>query len=300
MDYKKIIKNQNLRFKILNMFSWIPDKTMIKLQYRIKMNRNLNLKNPQRFTEKLQWYKLYYRNPIMHQCVDKYEVRDYIKSKGLENILNELYGIYNNPNEIDFKNLPNKFVIKTTSGSGGQNVLICQDKAKLDIEDTKKKLDYWLKLNPKKSFGREWAYEGTNNRLIIEKYLEGNDDNLSGINDYKFFCYNGKVEYIVFDGDRYIKHKRNFYDKNWKYIDIQSDCEKLGDIIEKPKMLDEMKKVAEKLSKDFPFVRVDLYCISNKIYFGEMTFYPWTGYVKYNPDEFDYILGKHFVLYKGD
>ena len=119
---------------------------------------------------------------------------------------------------------------------------------------------------------------------------------MSGINDFKFFCYNGKVKYIVFDGDRYIKHKRNFYDKDWNYIDIQTDCDQLGNIIEKPKMLNEMKKTAEKLSKDFPYVRVDLYCINKKIYFGEMTFYPWTGYVQYTPDEFDYELGKDFEL----
>ena len=298
MDYKKVIKNQKLRFKILNFLSFIPDKTMIKIQYRMKLKRRLNLKNPQRFTEKLQWYKLYYRNPIMHQCVDKYDVREYVKSKGLENILNELYGVYDKPEEIDFNKLPNKFVIKTTAGGGGQNVLVCDNKNTLDIASTIQKLNYWLKLNPKKSFGREWAYEGTDNRIIIEKMLEGNDENLSGINDFKFFCYNGKVEYIVFDGDRYIKHKRNFYDKDWHYIDIQSDCEKLGDIIKKPKMLKQMKEVCETLANGFPFVRVDLYCMNGKITFGEMTFYPWTGYVQYNPDSFDYDLSEGFELIK--
>ena len=296
MNYKKIIKSQKIRFMILYMLSWLPDKTMIKLQYRIKMGRKLNLKEPKRFTEKLQWYKLNYRNKIMHQCVDKYEVRDYVKSKGLENILNDCYGVYANPDEIDFSKLPTKFVIKTTSGGGGQNVLICDNKDNLNIEETKSKLEYWLKLNPKKSFGREWAYEGTKNKIVIEKYLEGNDDNLTGINDYKFFCFNGKVEYIVFDGDRYAGHKRNFYDKDWNYIDIQSDCDKMGNVIKKPKMLQQMKNVAEKLSEDFPFVRVDLYCIEDKIYFGELTFYPWTGYVQYNPDSFDYDLGKKFEL----
>ena len=296
MNYKKIFKSQKLRFTILNLFSWIPDKTMVKIQYRIKLGRKLNLKNPKRFTEKLQWYKLYYRNPLMNKCVDKYEVRDYVKSKGLENILNELYGVYNKPEEINFDKLPNQFVVKTTSGSGGQNVFVCENKKELNKEELINKLNYWLKLNPKKSFGREWAYENTTNRIIIENHLEGNDEGLSGINDFKFFCYNGKVKYIVFDGDRYIKHKRNFYDKDWNYIDIQTDCDQLGNIIEKPKMLNEMKKTAEKLSKDFPYVRVDLYCINKKIYFGEMTFYPWTGYVQYTPDEFDYELGKDFEL----
>lgn len=296
MNYKKILKNQKLRFKILNSLSWISDISMIKLQYRIKLGRKLNLNNPQRFTEKLQWYKVYYKNPIMHKCVDKYEVRKYVKSKGLENILNKLYGVYNTPEEIKFNELPNKFVIKTTSGGGGQNVLICEDKEKINIDETIQKLNYWLKLNPKKSFGREWAYEGTNNRIIIERFLEGNEDNLTGINDYKFFCYNGKVEYIVFDGDRYIKHKRNFYDRNWNYIDVKSDCEQMGDIVKKPKKLKEMIEVAEKLSSDFPFVRVDLYCVDNKVYFGELTFYPWSGYVQFNPDDFDFELGENLIF----
>lgn len=300
MNYKKIFKSQKLRFTILNLLSWIPDKTMIRLQYRIKLGRKLNLENPKRFTEKIQWYKIHYRNPIMNKCVDKYEVREYIKSKGLENILNELYGVYDKAEGIDFESLPQKFVVKTTSGSGGQNVFICENKDQLNKKELISKLKYWLKLNPKKSFGREWAYENTNNRIIVEKYLEGNDEGLSGINDFKFFCYNGKVEYVVFDGDRYIKHKRNFYDKDWNYIDIETDCDKLGNSIKKPEKFEEMKKVAEKLSEDFPYVRVDLYCINKKIYFGEMTFYPWTGYVQFLPDEFDFKLGEKFELNKGD
>lgn len=298
MDYKKIIRNQKIRFKILNYLSWIPDDIMVRIQYRIKLSRKLNLKKPIRFTEKLQWYKINYRNPVMHKCVDKFEVRDYVKSKGLEEILNEIYGVYNNVNEIEWNKLPNKFVIKTTSGSGGQNVFICDDKNKLDISTTMKTIKEWLSNNPKKSFGREWAYEETKNKIIIEKYLEGNDENLSGINDYKFFCYSGKVKYIVFDGDRYIKHKRSFYDKEWNYIDIQSDCNKMENIIKKPAKLKEMIEIAEKLSEGFPFVRTDLYCINNKIYFGELTFYPWTGYVQFTPDEFDYMLGEDFELKK--
>lgn len=296
MNYKKIFKNQKTRFAILNMLKWVPDKTMVKIQYKMKLGRKLNLKKPQRFTEKLQWYKLYYRNPIMHKCVDKYEVRDYIKSKGLDSILNELYGVFSNVEEIDFTNLPNKFVIKTTAGGGGQNILVVDDKNKINIDKTKEKLKEWLTIKNDKSFGREWSYEGITNRIIIEKLLEGNDEGLSGINDYKFFCYNGKVEYIVFDGDRYIKHKRSFYDKNWNYIDIQSDCDKMENIIKKPKKIDQMKKIAETISKDFPFVRVDLYSIKGNIYFGEMTFYPWTGYVQFEPDSFDYELGDKFEL----
>ena len=116
------------------------------------------------------------------------------------------------------------------------------------------------------------------------------------LNDYKFFCYKGKVKYIVFDGDRYKNHKRNFYDNEWNYLNIESDCESFGDIINKPARLNEMKQIAEDLSKDFPFVRVDLYLIRKKIYFGELTFYPWSGYVKFIPDDFDYAIGKYFDI----
>ena len=296
MDYKKIIKKPETRYKMLSVFNWVPDEVMIKWQYRIKLKRKLDLKNPKRFTEKLQWYKLNYRNPIMHQCVDKFEVRKYVEKKGLKNILNETYGIYDNINNIDFDKLPSKFVIKATNGGGGLNIIICNDKDKFDKENAVEMMHNWLNCKFKKSLGREWAYEGNSNKILIEKYLEENDEELSGINDYKFLCYNGKVEYIVFDGDRYVKHKRNIYDRNWNYIDIKTDCAKLGDIIKKPENLSEMIDIAEKLSSEFPFVRVDLYSIYGKIIFGELTFYPWSGYVQFEPDEYDFILGKNFKL----
>lgn len=296
MDYKKIIKKPETRYKILSRFNWLSDEMMIKLQYKIKLKRKLDLKNPKRFTEKLQWYKLNYRNPIMHKCVDKFNVRKYVEEKGLKDILNEVYGVYDNIDDIDFTKLPERFVIKATNGGGGLNILICDNKKKFDEENALKEMDNWLKLKQKKSLGREWAYEGNVNKIIIEKYLEENDNMLSGINDYKFLCYNGKVEYIVFDGDRYVRHKRNIYDRNWNYIDIKTDCAKLGDIIKKPENLSEMIDIAEKLSSEFPFVRVDLYSIYGKIIFGELTFYPWSGYVQFEPDEYDFILGKNFKL----
>ena len=124
MDYKKIIKNRSIRLKILQIFSFIPDKTMIKLQYRVKTGNKLNLKKPQRFTEKLQWYKLYYKNPLMIQCVDKYEVRKYVKSKGLEDILIPCYGVYDSADNINWKKLPDKFVMKDTLGGGGVSVIL--------------------------------------------------------------------------------------------------------------------------------------------------------------------------------
>ena len=296
MDYKKIIKNQDTRFKILKLLSFIPDKIMVKLQYRIKTGRKLNLKNPQRYTEKLQWYKLNYRNPLMTKCADKYTVREYIESKGLGHILNELYGVYDNVNEIDFDKLPNKFVLKTTNDSDTN--IFCKDKANSDLEEIKKKMDKKMEERAQIPLAREWAYNNSKRRIICEKLLEDKGTKDNSINDYKFLCFKGNPEFIVYDIDRYIGHKRNFYDTSWKYLNISSDCPNFGDIVEKPEKLKEMLEIAKILSEDFPAVRVDLYCIQNKIYFGELTFYPWSGYVKFEPDEFDFILGKKFKLEK--
>jgi hypothetical protein len=296
MNYKKIIKNQNIRFAILNCFSWIPDKTMIKIQYRIKTGRKLNLKNPQRYTEKLQWYKLYYRNPIMHKCVDKYEVREYVKAKGLDTILNDLYGVYDNPEDIDFDSLPNKFVIKTTAGSGGQNVYICEDKSKLDKKDLINKLNYWLKQNPKKSFGREWAYQGIRNRLIIEKYIESKNN---GLVDYKFFCFNGKVEYLYVISDRVLgkSTKLGIYSNNYEKLNFyRGDEGRQENKYKKPICFDKMIEYSEIISKDFPHARVDFYEDKGKAIFGEITFYDGSGYMKYEPDNFDYIIAKKWIV----
>ena len=157
MDYKKIIKSQKLRFFILRLMKFMPDSLMLRLQYRIKLGRKLNLKAPERFTEKIQWYKLNYRNPLMGRCVDKYAVREYVKSKGLENTLTVLYGVYDNAEDIDFTLLPQKFVIKSTDGGGGENIFICKDKSKLDIPQVVKAISGW-KNKKNINAGREWAY----------------------------------------------------------------------------------------------------------------------------------------------
>lgn len=180
MNYKKIVKDQQLRFKILRLLQWVPDSLMLRIQYRIKMGFWPNLKNPTRYTEKLQLYKMNYRNPVMHQCVDKYEVRKYVESKGLGHILNELYGVYDRPEDINFDTLPNKFVMKTTTGSGGQNVIVVKDKRACNLDDLKRKLALWEGDNNLGALaGREWAYAACKPRIIIEKYLE---DELGGGN----------------------------------------------------------------------------------------------------------------------
>ena len=291
--YKKLIPSQNARFAILRMLKFIPDRSMLKLQYRIKLGRGLNLKDPKRYTEKLQWYKMNYRDPVMMQCVDKYGVREYISSKGLDGILNTLYQVVDRAEDIDFEALPEKFIIKTTNGSGTN--IICRDKSALDVEKTKKTLADFLAM-AEASAGREWAYDGSSKKIIVEELLEDPTNADLGVSDYKFLCFGGEPKYIVYDKDRFSEHKRNFYDTQWNYREINSDVDCFGDVVEKPKNLDAMLDIARKLSADFPAVRVDLYNIDGKIYFGELTFYPWSGYVQFTPDEFDFELGDYFTL----
>ena len=295
MNYKTIFRSQKFRFLILRLLAFIPDSCMLKIQYRLKLNRRLDLSKPKRFTEKLQWYKLEHRDPIMGKCVDKYQVREYVKSKNLESILCDIYGVYSDVEEIDFEMLPARLVIKTTDGSGGENILICKDKLSLDLDDVRAKLASW-KNKKDVNAGREWAYtciEKT--RYIVEEFLENDQNPEAGISDFKFLCFKGKPFCVVYDKDRYIGHKRNFYDMGWNNLSVVSDCPGFDDAgMEKPKGFDEMVRVAEVLSADFPFVRVDLYYLRDQVYFGELTFYPWSGYVQFVPDDFDFELGRQF------
>ncbi|MCR5460315.1 MAG: carbonic anhydrase [Acetatifactor sp.] len=294
--YKKVIKSGKMRMAILNMLRFLPDSLMLSIQYRIKLGRKLDLKNPKRYTEKLQWYKMHYRNPVMHQCVDKYLAREYVKGKGLEEILVKLIGKYDSVNDIDWDNLPNQFVIKTTHGSGGNNVVICPDKTKLDVSALKGTLETSSHPVKTNTAGREWAYYGLHPGIIVEELLVNSENPKAGINDYKIFCYNGVAKYVVLDADRYIGHKRNIYDREWNDLRILSDCPAVDREIPKPQNLDELLEVAEKLSEGFPYVRIDLYDVDSKIYFGELTFYPWSGYVQFEPDEWDTIFGEDFNL----
>ncbi len=291
--YKKIIKSQKVRMAILKMLSFIPDEMMIKIQYRIKLGRGLDLKNPTRYTEKLQWYKLYYRKPLMTKCVDKYRVREYVQEKGISYILTQLYGVYDSITQIHYEQLPNKFIIKTTNGSGTN--IICNNKDNFDWDGAKKKINEYMN-RPTISAGREWAYYDVQNKIVVEELLEDEDNPFGGINDYKFMCFNGKAQCVVVDVGRMTHHKRNFYDMEWKRIQVSSDHENFEPNIKKPTNFEEMISIAENLAGGFPYVRVDLYNIGGKIYFGEMTFYPWSGYVEFEPDEFDYTLGEKFDI----
>lgn len=297
MDYyKKIFRTPAIRSRVLKILGFVPDGIMLRMQYRIKLGRKLNLKNPKRFTEKLQWYKINYRNPKMRICVDKYQVRAYVRSKGLSENLVKLYGHYKSLADIEWDKLPEQFVIKTTNGGGGLNVVVCKDKADLDIARLNEKLI--CKRKGSRYGGREWAYYKLPAGVVIEELLVNDEIPEAGINDYKFFCYNGEPKYIVVDVDRYIGHKRNFYDIEWNNLHITSDCPAVDRELKKPDTLEEMIRIAKILSADFPYVRVDLYSCKGKVYFGELTFYPWSGYVQYTPDSADFLFGKEFELKK--
>lgn len=294
-SYKKILRSQKLRFAIVNALSFLPDKLMLALQYYVKFHRKCNFDNAQRWTEKLQLYKMYYRNPLLGSCVDKYEVRRFIEEKGLSNTLTKLYAVYNNAEEIDINKLPDSFVLKTTDGGGGLNVVLVSDKTKIDLPKIKSEFNTWMgrfKLGAVPA-GREWAYSQIKStRIVAEELLINRENPEAGIEDFKILCYHGEPKYIIVDKDRYIDHKRNFYDTEWNRVDVTTDHEQFDTPYPQPKNFDEMLRIAKILSKDFPFVRVDLYNVEGKIYFGELTFYPWTGYVQFTPDSFDFELGK--------
>ena len=295
--YKKIIKSRYMRIAILRMLNFIPDNIMIRFQYFIKLGKFPKLKNPKRFSEKLQWYKLYYRDPLMRKCTDKADVREYVKECGLEHILPECYGVYSSPEEIDFDSLPDSFVIKATLGGGGNDVVLVRNKKNSDIENIKKIASGWVNRPvKKKNSGREWAYKEAKSMIIVEELLTDAENKFSSIDDYKFMCFNGKIEYVFVYRDRFSSIKRAIYDREWNYLKIESGYERLSDEIAKPENFDEMCEVVEALSKKFPFVRTDMYLVNGKIYFGEMTFYPTSGYITFEPDEFDYIMGEHFLL----
>lgn len=300
MDYKKIIKNSETRQKILECLRFVPDKSMLKIQYYIKQGHRLDLKNPKLYTEKLQWYKLYYHDTLMAQCVDKYDVRDYVEKKGIGFILNECYGIYNTPSEVDFKGLPNSFVIKDTMGGGSRGVIIVKNKNEMDEPATRERMDKWVHMSANTpNLGREWPYySGKRHRIIIEKYLESNPDE-GGLVDYKFFCFNGVPKYLYVIADRKIGQNAGIgiYDADYTRLPYdRADERPLERNLPKPINYDEMLAVARKIAEDFPHVRVDLYSIKGRTVFGETTFFPGSGYMQFSPPDFDRIIGDEFIL----
>jgi hypothetical protein len=273
---------------------------MISLQYKIKTGRKLDLQHPKRFTEKLQFYKLYYRNPEMIRCVDKADVRAYVEEKGLREILIPCVGVFENEKDIDWERLPNKFVIKDTLGMGGASVVIVKDKKTIDLYSLKKQVHGWLSANAHiKSGGREWPYySGKNHRVIIEEYIESDPDK-GGLIDYKIFCFNGEPKYLYVITDRNVGEKAclGIYDADFNMLEAYRRDEKRPDRkVDKPKEFDEMIEIAKNLSSGFPEARIDLYNVEGRILFGEITYWDGSGYMTFEPDEFDLQMGEAFNL----
>lgn len=294
MGYKNIVKSKKTRLRILKLLDFIPDNLMIKIQYKLQTGRKLNLKNPKRFNEKINWYKINYRDKKMIDCSDKYLVREFVKKKGLEDILVPLYGVYENANSIDFLALPSKFVLKVNNGS--QTNILCEDKLKLDFIETKNKLNEWM-IKRSSKLGREWAYYDIEPKIICEKYLEKDKEN--DLKDFKFFCFNGIPEYLYVLEDRSKNGslKCSLYDMEFNKLPYRRiDIDTTEDILIKPENFEKMVEIAKTLSSDFPHVRVDLYNIDGEIYFGELTFYNGSGYKDYVPDSFNFEVGEKFIL----
>lgn len=265
----------------------LNDEKYIKLRYFLIFGKKLNLDNPQTFNEKINWLKLYDRKPEYTMMADKYRVRKYISSKIGEEHLIPLIGVWKCAEDINFDALPNQFVLKCNHDSG--SVIICKNKEKLNIEETRKKLNGSLNSNLFE-FGREWAYKDIKPCIIAEQYMADDDDQLK---DYKIFCFDGEPKYVQVDFDRFINHQRNLYTINWEFIDATITYKNNKDfIIKKPDCFEEMLDYARILSKGIPHVRVDFYYVDNKIYFGELTFYHGSGFEKFTPDSLGYEFGK--------
>ena len=292
--YKRIFRSSRIRIIILALLRILPDRLMLKLQYRIKFKRKLDLTDPKRFTEKIQWYKLFYRDPLMPVCSDKYAVRSYVRKKGYENILVDLYKVFKRPEDISFDDLPEKFVLKLSNGSGTN--LLCRSKSSLDVRKVRRDFKSFL-FKARANLGREWPYMKSEPVIVAERLLEDEGHENNAVNDYKIFCYSGKPKYIICISDRYSdKCNHLVYDTGWHKIPVASEGADLSADSPRPETLDEMLEIAGTLSEDFPFARVDLYSVSGKVFFGEITFFPWSGYMEFDPDDFDYELGKHFIL----
>ena len=274
---------------------------MLAIQYLIKLGRWPNFKSPKRYTEKLQVYKMQHRDPLMGICVDKYDVREYVSKVGLSSILNDCYGIFNTAEDINFEKLPNKFVAKTTDGTGGNNVYICKDKSTEDIGKIRQLLNSWLGVKDYNA-GREWPYtQIKRSRIIVEKLIES--DNTEGdLPDYKFFCFNGEVFCSYMTKGYSLDHlsaQMGFFDRDFNLLNVtRTDYLPIRNQPDKPKNYELMVNYAELLSKPFPHVRVDFYNVGGKIIFGELTFFTASGYMQFIPDTFDLEMGKAFINYR--
>lgn len=286
MSSNKIAKTVRYELRFL------PDEVYIQLNYFAHFKKFCNLKNPKTYNEKLNWLKLHDRNPLYTTLVDKCEVKDYVsKIIGEEYIIPTL-GVWEHFDDIDFDKLPNQFVLKCTHDSEG--LIIVKDKHNFDKTVAKKKLEKALIQNFY-YIGREWPYKNVKPRIIAERYMEDHTDN--ELRDYKFFCFDGEPKLMFVASDRSSGNvKFDYFDMGFNHIDLQQKYPNSETPLRKPNSFETMIQFAVALSKDFPHVRVDFYEVDGHLYFGELTFYHFSGFMPFKPPKWDDIFGEWLQL----
>ena len=273
----------------------LPDKWEIKYRFKKKVGYSCDLKNPKSFNEKIQWIKLYDRNPLYPKLIDKLGAKKIVSEiLGDEYVIPTLFGGYSRFEDIPFDKLPDQFVIKCNHDAA--SVVVCRDKEKFNYEKAKKKIERALHTNYYHNEGKQWGYKNIKPQVFVEKYMQdGNNEDLC---DYKFMMFNGECKCVFVCADRHRGLKVNFYDVNWNLLPFTRHYPNTGYEIPKPQNLEIMLKIAKKLVSvlDNPFVRIDLYDINGNIYFGEYTFYPGGGFEEFSPIEWDYKMGEWIDL----
>lgn len=274
--------------------NWMSDEAYLKLVYRMRMGKKLNLQAPRTFNEKLQWLKLYDRKPHYTELVDKYEVRKYIADLLGEEYLIPLLGVWDSAEDIDFESLPQQFVLKCTHDSG--SVIICRDKDSFDVNAARAKLARCLKDNGY-AFGREWPYKNVRPRVIAEQLMI--DESGYELKDYKFLCFNGEPKVMFIATDRHTPHeetKFDFFDMEFQHLPMTNGHPNASREFTRPHSFEEMKRLSALLTAGIPHVRADFYDINGRIYFGELTFSHWSGFVPFDPEEYDVMFGEWITL----
>lgn len=279
------------------------DALYLKVLFFFEMRgKILHLKNPKSFNEKLQWLKIYDYKPEYTKLVDKLAVKNYVESRVGDEYIIPTLAVWDSVADIDWDLLPNQFVLKTTHGGGGCGVIVCSDKTKLDKIKAKNKLKKSMRTNAGQTY-REKPYLSVPRKIIAEKYIAdqviGNSENSADLRDYKFFCFNGKVKFFKIDFGRFVEHHANYYSPNGDLLPFGEVAYKPdpNHVENMPSNLSEMIRLAETLSANYKFLRVDLYNVNGKIYFGELTFYPAAGMGAFIPEEWDEKLGNMLALY---
>lgn len=288
---------------VRNFLGFLPDKMYLSLRYRCKMGRWINWKDPKTFTEKLQWLKVNDYKPEFTKMVDKLAAKDYVAQRIGEQYIIPTLGVWDCVEDIEWDSLPNQFVLKTTHGGGGCGVVVCSDKTHFDETKAIKKLQASMHSSAGKTY-REKPYLNVPRKIIAEKFMAERkakeNAKISDLPDYKFFCFNGNVKCFKIDFGRFVDHHANYYSPEGKLLPfgekgLEPDPNHIEII---PENFDNMISIAEKLSNGFKFLRVDLYNVKGKIYFGELTFYPAAGMGAFIPEEWDEKLGSFLNLYK--